>query len=111
MARQAADLAHVFLRQSDDPGFLLRQTSIESFDDEYPVLFELLYPSICDRYAERRENLRAQPLVVHRSAQIDAATAGAQREFEDVRRRRGTHRAHPFAVRAEQRRFFLSPCQ
>ena len=106
--RGAGGLAHVFLRQTDDPAVVAGWRAVETLDDEHLLILENGDFAVGDGDAVSRQNFGAQPFVLDRAAHVGLHVADqAHREFEDVRGRGAVPGKQPFSIALEQGGFFL----
>src|SRR5204862_945883 len=84
-ARRSCCLAEVLLWQTKPVAFRRVKSAIEACDHEGSGGSELLDLARCDGHAVRRQELRAEPLVLEGGAHVElASTDQTQRKFEDV---------------------------
>ncbi|HTU66418.1 MAG TPA: hypothetical protein VMF52_10745 [Steroidobacteraceae bacterium] len=84
------------------------QLTIEALDDQHLLRAEVADLARRHGDAERRDDARAQPLVLDGAAHVRLAVADeAERQFEDVRGRRGTSGPAPLAVVPQERGLLL----
>jgi hypothetical protein len=106
--RQAMHLAEVLLRQPNDPVAGCMQLAVEALYAQHPPLSEVLDGRARHRQPESLQQLHAQPLVLHRGTQVCLPVADqAERQLQDVGRRRRAVRHEPPVAVAQERRLLL----
>ncbi|MCY1225803.1 hypothetical protein D9M72_380100 [compost metagenome] len=106
--RRPGGLAHVFLRQAQQPGTVGRGLAVEALDDQCLDIPEAGDLAGSDRQAKGGDDPGAEPFVFHRGPHVGAHIAHqSHRQLEDMRGRRTALWQQPLPVPAQQRGLFL----